>query len=126
MEVENLVYDYLTNVKGWTGVFIHKAPEDVDAICIHKSGTPNRVTGNDGLRNYREETLEIEITRKKIRGPGLDTIEGARAQLFADLCRAPVTNKIVKATRDNESSIQEGQPAGRYFFSIWFVVTALL
>lgn len=125
MEVANEVYEYLVS-KGWNGVYIHKAPEEEDSICVFSSGTPNRVTGNDGLRNFREETIEIEISRAEIRGAGLNTIQGARTQLFADLCRAPVTNKIIKCTRDRESDVQQGPHAGRYFYSMWFVVTVLL
>lgn len=126
MEVANEVYEFLTTVKSYAGTYIHKAPETGDTICIFSSGTPNRVTGNDALRNFREETIEIEIAREKIRGAGFDTIQGARAQIFADLCRAPVTNKIIKCTRDRESDVQEGPKAGRYYYSMWFVVTVLL
>lgn len=125
MTVVSLVYDLLV-AKGWTDVFKHKGPEAQDAICVFNSGTPNRVTGNDGLRNFREETIEIEISRAKIQGAGVDSLYGARDQLFADICRAPVTDKIIKITRDRESDVQEGPEKQRYYYSLWFVVTVLL
>ena len=126
MNVVTLLHDFMTGPKGWVGVFKHKAPEAGDYICIYNSGSPNRVTGNDGLRNFREETVEVEICRASIQGAGVDSLYGARDQIFTDICRAPVTDKLVKVTRDRESDVQEGPEKGRYYYSMWFVITALL
>lgn len=131
MIIPKLVREYMISPAGgsWPadGVFIHRAPEGVDAICIFGSGTPNRSNGRDGLRNFREETIEVEICRQKILGSDDTALDFTREKIYQDICRAPVTDKIVKITRDRESDApQEGPEKGRFYYSMWFVVTVLL
>jgi hypothetical protein len=125
MKVVQLVADLLV-AKGYTSVYRHKAPADIDAICVYQASNNNRNTANDGLSRYRDETLEIEITRKKIQGTDDSAIEYVREKIFQDICRAPVTDKLVKISRDRESDVAQDSTKGRYYYSMWIVVTALL